>query len=209
MSREALDKKLQLLEMSKSVQTAISKAVARSLFRTTNEPKENYAYLSVDDNLTNHIGIEYIDFGCKFFLIEDYPTSSYCFTKGAECLESIHTFEEDTFMFRKYYGLIASMAFYAGFQYSRAFILINKFEEDTPLASLVSLFVKRSFDELTDTVENMVVGHDYKESGLIESDDIDCSIEKIFEINIAKSLYCFVQYYYKYGIKALKTGQNP
>ena len=46
MSREALDKKLQLLEMSKSVQTAISKAVARSLFRTTNEPKENYAYLT-------------------------------------------------------------------------------------------------------------------------------------------------------------------
>ena len=196
MSKEELDNKLKLLEMSTSVQTAISKAVARSLFRITNEPKDNYAYLSVDDNLTNHIGIEYIDLGCKFFLIEDYPTSSYCFTKGAECLESIHTFEEDTVMFRKYYGLIASMAFYAGFQYSRAFILINKFEEDTPLASLVSLFVKRSFEELTDTVENMVVDHDYKESGLIESDDIDRSIEKIFEINIAKSLYCFVQYYY-------------
>ena len=196
MSREALDKKLQLLEMSTSVQTAISKAVARSLFRTTNEPKENYSYLSVDDNLTNHIGIEYIDLGCKFFLIEDYPSSSYCFTKGAECLESIHTFDEDTVMFRKYYGLIASMSFYAGFQYSRAFVIIKKFEEDTPLASLVSLFVKRSFDELTDTVENMVVGNDYKESGLIESNDIDRSIEKIFEINIAKSLYCFVQYFY-------------
>lgn len=196
MSKEELDKKLQLLEMSTSVQTAISKAVARSLFRTTNEPKENYAYLSVDDDLTNHIGIEYIDLGCKFFLIEDYQSSSYCFTKGAECLESVNTFDEDTVMFRKYYGLIASMAFYAGFQYSRAFILINKFEEDTSIASLVSLFVKRIFDELTETVENMVVSHDYEESGLIESDDLDRSIEKIFEINIAKSLYCFVQYYY-------------
>lgn len=184
MSREALDKKLQLLEMNTSVQTAISKAVARSLFRTTNEPKENYAYLSVDDNLTNHIGIEYIDLGCKFFLIEDYPTSSYCFTKGAECLESIHTFEEDTVMFRKYYGLIASMAFYAGFQYSRAFVIIKKFEEDTPLASLISLFIKRNFDELTDIVENMVVGHEFEESGLIESDDINRSIENNSSLKI-------------------------
>ena len=196
MSKDKLDNKLHLLETNTHVQTNISKAVARSLFRSTNEPKENYAYLKVDDDLTNHIGIEYIDLGCRFFLVEDYASSSYCFTKGAECLETVHAFDEDAVMFQKYYGLIASMAFYAGFQYSRAFILISKFEEDTPLASIVSLFIKRKFEALTDSVENMATAQDYDESELIGSEDVERSIEKIFEINIAKSLYCFVQYYY-------------
>lgn len=195
-SKSALDKRYEALEQSRQVQLEISKAEALFMFKSTNEPIENYDYLSVDNDHINHIGIEYIDLGCKYFELEDYAKSSSCFTKGAECLELIHSFKNYTLSFGSYYGLLAAMSFYSGFQYSRAFVLIKKLEEDTIIASLLSLFLKRKFDELTDKVERMVVNHDYKEEQLCNSVDIDEACGKVFEITIAKCLYCIVQYFY-------------
>lgn len=195
-SKEALDNKYKALESSRRVQLTISKATALFMFKSTNEPAKNYANLSVDYDSINHIGIEYIDLGCRYFAFEDYSASSACFTKGAECLETIHSLKENELSYSNYYGLLASLAFYAGFQYSRSFILIKKFEEETPIASLLSLFLKRNFSELTDVVEEMVISQRYDDNQLSQADDIEEACGKAFEINIAKSLYCVIQYFY-------------
>ena len=195
-SKEALDNKYKALENSRRVQLTISKATALFMFKLTHEPAKNYANLSVDYDSINHIGIEYIDLGCRYFTLEDYSSSSACFTKGAECLETIHSLKENELTYSNYYGLLASLAFYAGFQYSRSFILIKKFEEETPIASLLSLFLKRSFSELTDVVEEMVISQRYDDNQLSQADDIEEACGKAFEINIAKSLYCVIQYFY-------------
>lgn len=194
--KDVLDKRYKSLETNQRVQSAISKATALSMFKSTHEPEANYTYLSVDKNQLNHIGIEYIDLGCRYFETEDYTLSSSCLSKGAECLELIHSHEENGQSFRDYYGLLASMAFYAGFQYSRAFVLIKKFEEETLIASLISLFLKRNFEELTDKVERMKVSQEFEDRQLSQADDIDDACRKVFEINIAKSLYCIIQYFY-------------
>ena len=195
-SKEALDNKYKALESSHRVQLTISKATALFMFKSTHEPAKNYANLSVDNDNINHIGIEYIDLGCRYFALEDYSSSSACFTKGAECLETIHSLKENELSYSNYYGLLASLAFYAGFQYSRSFILIKKFEGETPIASLLSLFLKRNFSELTDVVEEMVISQRYDDNQLSQADDIEEACGKAFEINIAKSLYGVIQYFY-------------
>lgn len=195
-SKEALDNKYKALESSRRVQLTISKATALFMFKSTHEPAKNYANLSVDNDNVNHIGIEYIDLGCRYFALEDYSSSSACFTKGAECLETIHSLKENELSYSNHYGLLASLAFYAGFQYSRSFILIKKFEGETPIASLLSLFLKRNFSELTDVVEEMVISQRYDDNQLSQADDIEDACGKAFEINIAKSLYCVIQYFY-------------
>ena len=195
-SKEALDNKYKALESSRRVQLTISKATALFMFKSTHEPAKNYANLSVDNDNINHIGIEYIDLGCRYFALEDYSSSSACFTKGAECLETIHSLKENELSYSNYYGLLASLAFYAGFQYSRSFILIKKFEGETPIASLLSLFLKRNFSELTDVVEEMVISQRYDDNQLSQADDIEEACGKAFEINIAKSLYGVIQYFY-------------
>ena len=94
-SKEALDNKYKALESSRRIQLTISKATALFMFKSTHEPAKNYANLSVDYDCINHIGIEYIDLGCRYFALEDYSLSSACFTKGAECLETIHSLKEN------------------------------------------------------------------------------------------------------------------
>lgn len=207
-AREVLDNRYKSLEANQRVQTTISKATALSMFKSTHEPKANYTYLSIDKNQLNHIGIEYIDLGCKYFETEDYTLSSFCLSKGAECLDLIHSYEESGQGFRDYYGLLASMAFYAGFQYSRAFVLIKKFEEESLIASLISLFLKRNFEELTERVERMVVSHDFDDKQLSLADDIDDACGKVFEINIAKSLYCIIQYFYTGDEALIETARE-
>lgn len=195
-SKESLDNKYKALESSSRVQLTISKATALFMFKSTHEPAKNYANLSVDYDSINHIGIEYIDLGCRYFALEDYSLSSACFTKGAECLETIHSLKENELSYSNYYGLLASLAFYAGFQYSRSFVLIKKFEEETPIASLLSLFLKRHFNELTDIVEEMAISQRYDDNQLSQADDIEEACGKAFEISISKSLYCVIQYFY-------------
>ena len=195
-SKEALDNKYKALENSRRVQLTISKATALFMFKSTHEPAKNYANLSVDYDSINHIGIEYIDLGCRYFALEDYSSSSACFTKGAECLETIHSLKENELSYSNYYGLLASLAFYAGFQYSRSFVLIKKFEEETPIASLLSLFLKRNFMELTDKAEEMAISQGYNDNQLSKADDVEESCGKVFEISIAKSLYSIIQYFY-------------
>ena len=83
-SKEALDNKYKALENSRRVQLTISKATALFMFKSTHEPAKNYANLSVDYDCINHIGIEYIDLGCRYFALEDYSSSSAC------CIASWH-----------------------------------------------------------------------------------------------------------------------
>lgn len=80
-AKEVLDNRYKSLEANQRVQTEISKATALSMFKSTHEPEANFTYLSVDKNQLNHIGIEYIDLGCRYLETENYTFSSYCLSK--------------------------------------------------------------------------------------------------------------------------------
>ena len=195
-SKEYLDKKFNAWESDKQIQTELAKASALFMYRSTGESEKNFRGISVDEAHVNQIGIEYIDLGCRYFEIRDYNRASACLTKGAECLETVYGVKGDKLVHKSYYGLLASMAFYAGFQYSRAFLLIGKFREETLIASFIDLFLRRKFDELTSEIENLVVKQEYDDARLSHSEDFEDAYGKVFELTFAKCLYCFVQYFY-------------
>lgn len=195
-AKDYLDKKFNALESDNQIQTELAKVSALFMYRSTGESEKNFRGISVDEAHINQIGIEYIDLGCRYFEAENYKMSSTCLTKGAECLETIHGAKGIRLAYRGYYGLLASMAFYAGFQYSRAFLLIGKFREETLIASFIDLFLRRKFDELTLEIENLVVRQEYDDARLSHSEDFEDAYGKVFELTFAKCLYCFVQYFY-------------
>ena len=195
-AKEYLDKQFNALESDKQIQTELAKASALFMYRSTGESEKNFREISVDEAHVNQIGIEYIDLGCRYFEIRDYNRASACLTKGAECLETVYGVKGDKLVHKRYYGLLASMAFYAGFQYSRAFLLIGKFREETLIASFIDLFLRRKFDELTSEIENLVVKQEYDDARLSHSEDFEDAYGKVFELTFAKCLYCFVQYFY-------------
>lgn len=195
-AKEYLDKKFNALECDNRIQTELAKASALFMYKFTGEAGRKIQGISVDEVYVNQIGIEYIDLGCRYFEAGNYKMSSTCLTKGAECLETIYGVEENRLAYRGYYGLLAAMAFYAGFQYSRAFLLIGKFREQTLIASFIDLFLRRKFDELTLKIENLVVRQEYEDARLSRSEDFEDAYGKVFELVFAKCLYCFVQYFY-------------
>lgn len=195
-AKDYLDKKFYALESDSQIQMELAKASALFMYRFTGGVEKNFRGISVDEVRVSQIGIEYIDLGCRYFETGDYKMSSTCLTKGAECLETIHGVERSRLAYRGYYGLLASMAFYAGFQYSRAFLLIGKFREETLIASFIDLFLRRKFDELTSGIENLVVRQEYEDARLSRSEDFEDAYGKVFELVFAKCLYCFVQYFY-------------
>lgn len=195
-TKEYLDQKFNSLESDKQIQTELAQASALFMYRSTVEAEKHYREISVDEVHVNQIGIEYIDLGCRYFEIKDYNRASTCLTKGAECLETVYGIKGSRQAYRGYYGLLASMAFYAGFQYSRAFLLIGKFREETLIAYFIDLFLRRNFDELTSGIENLVVSQEYDDARLSHSEDFEDAYGKVFELTFAKCLYCFVQYFY-------------
>lgn len=196
MTREELNKRAQALENNQSIQRAIDRAKAWNTFKSVGSDEKDYAYLQVDFDQIDSFGIDYIDLGCSYFELEDIATASRLLCKGADILETIHVLPEENTPHKSYYGLIAAMAFYAGMQYSRAFVLIGKIKEATLTSDLISLFLRRRFDELTSVVEDMAVNGNYFDETISRIEDVEEARKRVFEITIAKSLYCFLQYYY-------------
>lgn len=202
MTREELDKKAQILETNKKIQRSIDRAKAWNTFKSVGSDEKDYANLFVDFDQLDSFGINYIDIGCSYFELEDSVTASKFLCKGADILETIHELPEENTPHKSYFALIAALAFYAGMQYSRAFVLIGKLKEKTLASKLISLFLRRRFEELTQMVEDMAVSDTFSDETISKIENIEFARNHIFEITIAKALYCFVQYYYT-GISSL------
>ena len=205
MTKEELDKKAQSLESNRSIQRSIDRAKAWNTFKSVGSDEKDYAYLHVDFDQIDSFGIEYIDLGCSYFEKEDIVTASRFLCKGADILEAIHALPEEKTPHKSYYGLIAAMAFYAGMQYSRAFVLIGKMNEKTTISWLISLFLRRRFDKLTSAIEEMAVNGNFSDEAISRIEHIGEARSRVFEITIARVLYCFIQYYYTGDISLIET----
>lgn len=205
MTKEELDKKAQALESNRIIQRSIDRAKAWNTFKSIGSDEKDYAYLHVDFDQIDSFGIEYIDLGCSYFEKKDIATASRFLCKGADILETIHALPKENTPHKSYYGLIAAMAFYAGMQYSRAFVLIGKMNEETTISRLISLFLRRHFDELTSTIEKMAVNGNYSNEVISRIEHIEEARSRVFEITIARTLYCFIQYYYTGDTSFIET----
>lgn len=202
MNIEGTLKKIEEYDSDKYLQNQIAQLNARYILFNTNEDKDNFPnYKLKEDNLTL-LGFQYLNLGCRLAESDLLEEASGTLEKGAEILEYIYGSSNNEINNRDYHVLIASLAYYSGFQYSKSFILIQKAEGGTIISSLVSLFLKRDFTQLQNLINEILVLKDY--TSLDKSKKINRKTLpiRIYEIVIAKSLGKLVAYL-NFGTRSL------
>lgn len=194
MSIKGTFEKIEEYNSDKYLQNQIAQLNARYILFNTNEDKENFPnYKLKEDNLTL-LGFQYLNLGCRLAESNLIEEASSTLEKGAEILEYIYGSSNNDIKNRDYHVLIASLAYYSGFQYSKSFILIKKAEGDTIISSLVSFFLKRDFTQLQNLINEILVTENY--TSIAESKRVNRKTLpiRIYEIVIAKSLGKLVGY---------------
>lgn len=194
MSVKGTFEKIEEYNSDKYLQNQIAQLNARYILFNTNEDKENFPnYKLKEDNLTL-LGFQYLNLGCRLAESDLIEEASSTLEKGAEILEYIYGSSNNEIKNRDYHVLIASLAYYSGFQYSKSFILIKKAEGDTIVSSLVSFFLKRDFTQLQNLINEILVLEDYTSVGKSKKINRKELPIRIYEIVIAKSLGRLVGY---------------
>lgn len=202
MSKKGTFEKIEEYNSDKFLQNQIAQLNARYILFNTNEDKENFPnYKLKDDNLTL-LGFQYLNLGCRLAEKELIEEASSTLEKGAEILEYIYGSSNNDIENRDYHVLIASLAYYSGFQYSKSFILIKKAESNTVISSLISNFLKRDFAQLQNLINEILIVDDY--TSITESKNVNARTIpiRIYEKVIAKSLGKLVGYL-NYGVHGL------
>ena len=202
MNIEGTLKKIEEYDSDKYLQNQIAQLNARYILFNTNEDKDNFPnYKLKEDNLTL-LGFQYLNLGCRLAESDLLEEASGTLEKGAEILEYIYGSSNNEINNRDYHVLIASLAYYSGFQYSKSFILIQKAKGDTIISSLVSLFLKRDFTQLQNLINEILVLKDYTSLDKSKKVNRKTLPIRIYEIVTAKSLGKLVAYL-NFGTRSL------
>lgn len=208
MTFDQIQEKLDRIEKDATLQNLIAQANARYILYNTAESIDNFPKYTIKDDKLNLLAFHYLNLGCRFIEKEHLKNGIFPLEKGASILENIHGSPEVKTKLGNYYGLISALSYYVCFQYSKAFILIKKIENDTVISKIVSLFLSRNYQELQEIINSMMINEIYTDDYLSENNvEIDFS-KNIYEITIAKSLNNFIKYFYtgeKYLLELAKT----
>lgn len=208
MTFDQIQEKLDRIEKDSTLQNLIAQANARYILYNTSESIDNFPKYTIKDDKLNLLAFHYLNLGCRFIENEYLKNGIFPLEKGASILENIHGSPEIKTNLGNYYGLISALSYYVCFQYSKAFILIKKIENDTVISKIVSLFLSRDYQELQEIINSMMVNEVYTDDYLSENNEEIDSSKNIYEITIAKSLNNFIKYFYtgdKYLLELAKT----
>lgn len=196
MTFDQIQEKLDRVEKDSTLQNLIAQANARYILYNTAESLDNFPKYTIKDDKLNLLAFHYLNLGCRFIENEHLKNGIFPLEKGASILENIHGSPEVKTNLGNYYGLISALSYYVCFQYSKAFILIKKIENDTVISKIVSLFLSRNYQELQEIINSMMVNEIYTDNYLSENNEEIDSSKNIYEITIAKSLNNFIKYFY-------------
>ncbi|OOV20522.1 DEAD/DEAH box helicase [Flavobacterium sp. LM4] len=196
MTLDQIQEKLDKIEKDSTLQNLIAQANARYILYNTSESIDNFPKYTIRDDKLNLLAFHYLNLGCRFIENKHSKDGIFPLEKGASILENVHGSTEVNTKLGNYYGLISSLSYYVCFQYSKAFILIKKIENDTVISKIVSLFLGRNYHQLLEIINNMMVDDIYLDENLSKNDDELESSKNIYEIIIARSLNNFIKYFY-------------
>jgi hypothetical protein len=192
MSIEKTLEDIQKLNEDKYLHDRIAQLNARYILFNTNESKENFPNYSVRDNEMTLLAFQYLNLGCRLAEKQQIDRAPEALEKGAQILEYIYGSSNNEIDFRKYHVLISSLSYYSGFQYSKSFILINKIEHETTIAGLLSLYLKRNFTDLQNTINSILVDKNY--INYSNTEGVEQTSDRIYEIVIARTLGKIIGY---------------
>jgi replicative superfamily II helicase len=189
------------------IQNFIAQANSRYILLNTSESAENFPPYTIRDNNLSILAFYYLEIGATYAENQSLDLSRVPLEKGATILEHIHGSEANRAELSIYYVLVSALAYYAGFQYSKSYILINKIETTTVIAQLVAYFLRRNYVGLKQLVEELSIDEDYTDNSLSDGDETD-SADRIYEITIARALYAYVGYFETGAAERLETARQ-
>lgn len=195
MNIEQNQDRLNVINEDKTIQNLIAQANARYILFNTAEGKENFPAYTIKDQNLNVLAFYYLSIGCIFGENNDLENAREPLEKGASILEYVHGSENNKTRLSNYYGLISALSYYVSFQYSKSYILISKIESGSLISKMISLFLKRNFNELISTVERIIIDETYQDQYIAENDNETSGSDKIYTSIIAKALDGFVKYF--------------
>lgn len=209
---------LQILEKSGSIaQNAQAQGNARYIKFSVHEPLSIIRQTNFNTNLNEQLdsmAFSYLSIGSC--LLEnkqhnDYDKAFKAIEKGAQLLEYNHFYEANRHSHSRYCVLIASLAYYAASQYSKAFILLSKVENEEealnytmPIGSMTSLFLKKHYDKLTEVLNSILLADDYV-ARTSDDDDIDARIHAFL---FAKAMANLLEYLRNGSTAALSASRD-
>lgn len=195
MSFESAKSKWEKIEADQQVQNLIAQGNARYILFNTNEEKEGFPPYTINDGGLNHLGLQHLQIGCEFAEADDLEAAKEPLEKGAAILEYVHGSRNNRTQLSDLYMVLSALAYYVSFQYSKAFILINKTsEKNTVVSEMIRLFLQRNFPALQSVIKAMMVEERYTDDALAAS-NLEKGADRIYEITIAKSLNGYIRYF--------------
>lgn len=193
MTNDRIDREHARLNEDRLIQNFIAQANARYILLNTAEDREAFPPYTIDDSALNMLALQYLNLGCCMAENERLNEAIVPLEKGASILETVHGAQNNQQQASRYYGLVASLAYYVSFQYSKSFILIRKFESTTPIASCIRYFLLRDFRSLNERVYNIIFDQQYSDEVIARGEEQEGSL-RIYEFVIAKALNGFVTF---------------
>lgn len=153
------------LEKDERLQNYISQANSRYILYIANEPLENFPHYTVNlDEKCTHIAFSYLNCGWRFFLEKISDEATKCMEKASEILEYLYAYNDCEKLYKEYYRLVCSLAYYISAQYSKSFIILGKYNSDSYIGKITKLFLTRNFIELERQLEIKYLKNDEETS---------------------------------------------
>jgi len=119
--------------------------------------------------------------------------------KGATLLNNVHAPHIDNDLSSSFHVLIASMAFHASGQYSRAFVGIRKVETQTSLAKIIAAFIRKRPEDV------IVAVNPYLLADLSGYTDSWSLCDHSVTLSIARALSLALEYFATGGVQHLES----
>lgn len=202
MNQDRANTLLKRLNQDRVIQNFIAQADSRGILLSVNEPKANFPKFTISDFRLNLLAMQYLAIGCSFAENGQVDPSISPLEQAGNLLTQVNYYPLNQSTTSNYYLLCSALSFYASFQYSKAFIILKNTEYSTPLAQMVSGFLKKDYEGLLPLINEYLIADDYLEENLIKLEP-DTAEDQIILIVFARALNSVLFYFYKGGDKYL------
>ncbi|WP_413480129.1 DEAD/DEAH box helicase [Carnobacterium maltaromaticum] len=203
MNIENVEERFEKYEKDSIVQNLIAQADSRFILYMAREPTENFPnYSYMLDEKCLHIAFSYLEMGWDFFGQDNTGDSSYCFEKAAKILEHLFAYRDCEKKYKAFYCLICSLAYYISSQYSKSYIILRYYMNDSKISELINSFLKRDFTNL----EKIISEIEFEQ--LETNEENDQNEEIIYNKILSKSMILFLEYIEEGNREALINGKN-
>lgn len=203
MNSESAEERFEKYEKDSIIQNLIAQADSRFILYAANEPVENFPnYSDMLDEKCLHISFSYLEMGWDFNEQENIIHSSYCFEKAAKILEHLFAYRECEKKHKAFYCLVCALAYYVSSQYSKSYIILRYYVNETKISELIDSFLKRDFTKLERVISE------------IEFEQLGTNVETAYNEDLvynkilSKSMIFFLEYIEE-GNKCILQEKNP